>query len=498
MIRAFIVSAVMFSLILIPTACSKSDSNGGTTTLDAIWIAPNGSDSNPGTISEPLKTIAKAKASAQTKDLDIYLVGGTYSETQSISLTNGASIYGGYSPVLSGGTRNRDLATYQSAIDFSGCADCSITVGESTSGKNSTIDGIEIAGSHVAISVRDSSPTITNCNISTAGGAELEYGIFLNPSAGKEASPTISNNTIATGNTLLSNGVTEGIVFYAFETNSKVAPVIENNTITAGRGGANSGGIVGYAQSGGQAYVTARGNTITAGTAGEESIGIWIGAGPEATSFNDATIEGNTIIAGNIEGAAEYTTSSGLMARGFVGTLTVVNNFIAGGDNSTYSSGIYMDFTVNAKIYCNTILAGLGTTNTWVVSSLRNVTTDAQNNIICASGGSDTDGIYEWEGETPTLKNNLFCSNLHVLYEKYVSGALVPITTIGAVNAADPTYSGNITGNAGFVDAANNNYHITAGSAAINGGLVLSSCPTDIDGTSRPTSGATDIGADEL
>src|SRR6185312_11043000 len=50
-----------------------------------------------------------------------------------------------------------------------------------------------------------------------------------------------------------------------------------------------------------------------------------------------------------------------------------------------------------------------------------------------------------------------------------------------------------------FVNAAGRDYHLKAGSAAINAGTVMSAAPpaTDFDGNARPAGGAYDIGAFE-
>jgi hypothetical protein len=68
----------------------------------AIYVAPDGDDANPGTISQPVKTVAKArdlvrtKNSAMTADIAVYLRGGTYPQTDTLTFGNADSGNGGF------------------------------------------------------------------------------------------------------------------------------------------------------------------------------------------------------------------------------------------------------------------------------------------------------------------------------------------------------------------------------------------------------------------
>jgi hypothetical protein len=76
--------------------------DGGTAVAGAIYVAPDGDDANPGTLAQPLKTVAKArdlvrtKNSAMTSDLTVYLRGGTYPQTSTLTFANADSGNGGF------------------------------------------------------------------------------------------------------------------------------------------------------------------------------------------------------------------------------------------------------------------------------------------------------------------------------------------------------------------------------------------------------------------
>jgi hypothetical protein len=100
-------------------AGSATGAGGGTAVAGAIYVAPDGDDSNPGTLAQPLQTVAKARDLVRTKnsnmtaDITVYLRAGTYQQTSTLTFANADSgsgnfyvkymAYPGERPLISGG-----------------------------------------------------------------------------------------------------------------------------------------------------------------------------------------------------------------------------------------------------------------------------------------------------------------------------------------------------------------------------------------------------------
>ena len=92
---------------------------GGAIATGTIFVAPNGDDANPGTMAQPLKTVAKARdvvrgmTATMTADLTVYLRGGTYPQTSTLTFANADSGKNGFyvkyiayqneQPIITGG-----------------------------------------------------------------------------------------------------------------------------------------------------------------------------------------------------------------------------------------------------------------------------------------------------------------------------------------------------------------------------------------------------------
>jgi hypothetical protein len=101
-------------------AGSVSGGAGGAPDVSgAIYVAPNGADTNPGTMSQPVKTVAKARdlvramTASMSADITVYLRGGTYPLASTLTFANADSgkngfyvkymAYPGEQPIITGG-----------------------------------------------------------------------------------------------------------------------------------------------------------------------------------------------------------------------------------------------------------------------------------------------------------------------------------------------------------------------------------------------------------
>jgi parallel beta-helix repeat protein len=157
----------------------------------------------------------------------------------------------------------------------------------------------------------------------------------------------------------------------------------------------------------------------------------------------------------------------------------------SGSGNMAYNNLVYANATdgariayinpVNSKVYNNTFYGNGGAgINIFSTSGM----TYIENNISVGNGAPDITNGVDGSVGTTTIKNNL-----------------VSRITDAAGTAIQ---SGNIIGaNPLLVNAAGLDFHLQAGSPAINSALTLAEVTSDFDGVSRPQQAAYDIGAYE-
>jgi hypothetical protein len=106
----------LLAILVSPGGCSRADlyplkglagdggalgEVGGTSVGEAIFVSPDGDDSGPGTLAQPLRTVARARDLVRTKnatmtaDLTVYLRGGTYPQTSTLTFAAADSGTGG-------------------------------------------------------------------------------------------------------------------------------------------------------------------------------------------------------------------------------------------------------------------------------------------------------------------------------------------------------------------------------------------------------------------
>lgn len=261
---------------------------------------------------------------------------------ESITLADGVSMYGGYTPAFTETLRNgatNVTAITSSAIPVIGTSIAKTTIFDGfkvigllgygiyldACSANLTIRNSNIAsgdvtsGNTAAITINGGSPNIIG-NTATGGNATATTGggatyAILNQSG---SSATISGNTLTSGNTAGSGGST-------CIRNISSAPQILNNIIAAGNP-TGTGDTVGItATVGSNARII--NNTIVAGTAptGRSSIGIWVG-NSSPTIASNPTIVNNVIL--TTAGPTRYCIAEFAGNAGFANPAAVQNNLL--------------------------------------------------------------------------------------------------------------------------------------------------------------------------
>lgn len=298
------------------------------------------------------------------------------------------------------------------------------------------------------IRISAASPTITGNSIvdnraCVGPGISISFG-----------SPLIQGNTISRNlQQGCSGGIRGGGISIGGNGTARVLDnVIAANTMTS----ANGGGISPFAAG----TPTIQGNTITGNTATGISP-CAAGGGISMVNFSDTLIAG-TLITGNSAGCG-----GGIrwgVPFGDRGPL-LVNNTIADND-SAQGSGIYADGFDTQTLLVNNII----------------VATGAQTAVFCGN----------FDLNPPMFKSNDVFSPMGSAY--------------GGICTNQTELNGNISADPLFVNPGAGNYHLQAGSAAIDAGdNIAPSLPAnDLDGDPRKLDGdgngtvIVDVGADEF
>lgn len=321
--------------------------------------------------------------------------------------------------------------------------------------------------------------------------------------------------------------------------------IVENTTMITGTGNAYGGGVSAGGESGTGRRLVLTGNEISNNTTMVNGDGADIGVNGGVNLFGsstpgDSVLLQNNDISGNIalrnavpsgSTGGGYVDGAGVVIGDIASTLVISNNIsnniaVAGSDGTwtgDSAGGIHLSgndvvVVTNNTISGNTSNAAGMTVWESVVTSTNNIFT---NN---SRGGLRADG--ENPPSTVRVINDTYYNNHEVGVETIGSGttALVTNTIIsGHQNGFLRSISGgsllfsdyNLLSNTdnyedatagahditdqdpNFVDAANDDFHLAAGSPAIDTGTGLSSPRVDFEGDLRPQGGRIDIGVDE-
>ena len=175
--------------------------------------------------------------------------------------------------------------------------------------------------------------------------------------------------------------------------------------------------------------------------------------------LDDLYLHGNTIYGGELQGVWDVTLSNSLL---------ISNGY--GGVNSTYTDGLIVH-------------------NTVVGNGFAASPSHVQGGVILDDAGGDL------------VANNIITGNSHGIECDGCTGSwssnLVWGNTVQYAGEASAG-PGDLSVQPGFVDASEGDYHLAAGSEAIDVGDPASSVATDADGETRPVGAGPDLGLDEF
>ena len=258
----------------------------------------------------------------------------------------------------------------------------------------------------------------------------------------------------------------------------------------------------------GTQYVTVKGIEIMNAIA--DGVSIYTDAVTTPVGFV-GNLFGNAVIGCRIHdigGCGINVYQNGGAAIAFESTV-IRNNFIwrcqvtHGGGNATWRNGYInerrsrMAIIENNSLYADT---GVGTNfcvfTTWYAAGIGGPAQSFRNNVIMKTIANGAIINHIEAGGHPLLQDNNVYEDLSG--GLFLMGASGTAATFAAFQTAFPALDPNgLSGTVNFVNAANGDLHLGAGSAAIDVGVAIAAITDDIDGDPRPGGSAYDAGADE-
>lgn len=425
----------------------------------AIYVdASAGSDSNPGTITSPLKTISIGIATiggncSSSDPCAVLVKGGTYTISSSIAIPSNLGIFGGYDP-SDWKIRRADktsLSPYDTIFnDSSSGVSGTISSPYSTLNFSSTaginiVDGIIVNGNSSATASSFVSPIATT-NLQT--GATLTIRNCILKDASSSASITsagliaynnsgtinLINNQVL-GSTVVTTSERHGLYYNISNASSSIN--VTNSILDGGYSNVNSSGFFMNAPSNGNINLLS--NTINGATCNAcNSIGVTV----NFATANGMTISQNTITTrtGNNSIGISFTSGTGL---------SISNNTITTGNATTQSIAINLVSNTSTLSMSNNVLSpgtcsGAGCVTAGIYSSTALATLTVNSNTIsagsCAVVGCFTYGIYL--GNSASATNTTISSNAFTLGSANTGGSYGLYFTSSSGNQ-NHTISGN-------------------------------------------------------
>lgn len=476
-----------------------------------LYVASDGDDANNcASVANRCQTIQRAVDVAQPGD-EIRVAASAYvgvsaraGITQTVYISKTVTIRGGYTTAnwtTPDPTANPTTLDAQSkgrviyiAEDISPVVDGLYITGGNATGLGGDPWGQDAGG---GVYIYQATAIISNCVVYSNTASTIAIGsgggLFLRGSKATLSGNTVVSNTASTA----SHGHGGGMFLYGSDATLNSNAVQGNTASTAGWGYggglylltsdatlssnttiSNTAGTAARGWGGGlyiwYSNATLSGNTVVSNTASTVDQGY---GGGLSLSNSDVALSGNTIVSNTATLNSFSISKGGGLWVWESGPFTLTNNLVADNYAQTAGSGLWLEGTsTNAtlgRLLHTTIADNRGSGQGVFMGGY---TTLAFTNTIIASHHSV--GITVTTGSTVTLEATLWHDN-----GSDIGGGGTILT--GTVN---------VYGDPAFVNPSVWDYHLAAGSAAIDAG-VDAGVTTDIDGESRDAS--PDIGADE-
>ena len=460
------------------------------------YVATDGSDTNPGTLNSPFKTIQTGIDVLEEGDT-CYVRGGTYNEglvlkqsgTSSAPITiknyNGETVTvnsGNVQAVRTGGRRHyytidglgfiSNHVTYSNGKHWSLDFEDGIWDGftNPTGGNN----GFILSNCYIEGSVHFYGHNILVENCEVNGRNQWTNGVADAYTASHDN--TYQYNTVY--------GFTQR-GFWSLQYTNNVT--IENNIIhDVGNAGIDFDGA-GYPDY----NCIARGNIIY-------NVG---GRGIELENAFNGIVEGNIIHDSDKWAISLINYGPGIAHDEWRDddTNTIVRNNLV---YNTAEGGIVLHACPGVKIYNNTVYRNNATPGYYAGISLVSwdgfycVNTDIQNNIV-----AQCKAYAIWIDSTTVnlqglvMNNNLYYHSTNTKTHYVSDNGSYTLAQFQSASGEEPN---SLFANPGFVDVSDSNFHLTGNSPAKDAGTTLPAVTTDLDGIARPQGANYDIGAYEI
>lgn len=336
-----------------------------------------------------------------------------------------------------------------------------------------------------------------------SNSADMGGGLHAESTTYVDSTDFLSNTAVGNGGLSAITGfITGGTIAYNSATGTGPfqgrgggialsAGAITNTQIISNHAAQSGGGV--YMSSGPTLDTSVLTNVIVLSNTAEVGGGLYLGGKIELhnsrITFNVATDEGGGL---QLSNASEARISS--------------NRFFDNRGNAEGGGGIYIAGS-SVTLDNNFIAANVGVTTTHSaelgIGGPTPSTVHGSHNTFAArnSGGGLAIEIGKDAPDTVVLTNTILARYAQGVKagpfasDVRLDGVLWD-TIITQTSGSFITVTNPVTGNAIFVNVLTRNYHVQAGSAAVNAG-VTSTLATDIDGQARPANSGYDIGADE-